>query len=305
MRFTITRKPKKTENKVTVGTYLGSSLGACLVIWITNTWWPEILAPFQTFGAPFWTVKGTVQEWFLAVWPMFVWGCGVTAVLQAVQNSRYKHSFERFLRFGRSDPTAGEILGVGTLLSLWAGIMEELAFRWLMYLSAIVGLVFMNWLWGTAFAYFILVFFGILLTALAANVSSRNNNIPAIVTGLACIAGIVALAVHGLDFNPVKWFYEVLWLPLADFTSFGKMHAILYQPYSWTLGAAVVSVNCLFRDGHKYQGWLGYINSWFLGLVFFWMMFTYGLVAAMAAHFLYNFLIYAVHAAERLLPRRR
>jgi len=298
MRFTITRRPRSKEK--TKGTsYIGASLGACLVIWIANTWWPEVLAPLKTFGAPFWTSKGTVTEWLTAVWPIFAWGCGVAFAVGLASNSRYEYSFKRFLR--PQEPSAGTILGVGTLISLWAGIMEELSFRWLMYLSGIVGLVFINWLWGTVFVYFILICLSIGLTLLVGSKTSRNNIIPAILTGVACIAGILALAAHGLYINPVKWLYGILFVPLADFTSMGKMHAILYQPQSWAFGAAVVSVNVLFRDGHKYQGWFGWINSWFIGLVFFWTMFTYGLVAAMAVHFTYDFLIFAVAAFMRLV----
>ena len=288
MRFTITLKNEGSN-------YLTNSLFACLVILIANGWWPEILAPFKTFGAPFWVLNGTWREWLGSVWPLFVWGCVVTLVLQLTRNS----GFGQFLR-PRGD-TAGEILSKGTLISLWAGIMEELTFRWLLYLGGIIALVVSNWLWGTAFVYVILTGLSIGLILWVNSLTKWDNVLPAILTGMACLAGIIALAVHGLYLDPVKWVFGALLVPLADFTSLGKMHTILYQPHSWAAGAAVVSVNALFRDGHKYQGWFGWVNSWFLGLVFFWVMFTYGLVAAMVVHFLYDFLIFATVALVRLL----
>ena len=78
------------------------------------------------------------------------------------------------------------------------------------------------------------------------------------------------------------------------------VHELLYPPGEWAVGAAVVSANIFFRDGHKYQGPFGVLNAWFIGLVMFWVMFTYGVWPAIICHFLYDFLIYATVAFMRL-----
>lgn len=50
------------------------------------------------------------------------------------------------------------------------------------------------------------------------------------------------------------------------------------------------------RNGHAYQGWFGTINSWFLGLYFFYIMLTHGLLAAIVVHFTYDFIIFTIRA---------
>ena len=69
---------------------------------------------------------------------------------------------------------------------------------------------------------------------------------------------------------------------------------MLFHPSSWAVGAAVISANAFFRDGHKYQGILGVLNSWFAGMFFFWMMFAHGLWAAMVVHFTYDVVVFTV-----------
>ncbi|HMO22056.1 MAG TPA: hypothetical protein PKC98_13950, partial [Candidatus Melainabacteria bacterium] len=67
----------------------------------------------------------------------------------------------------------------------------------------------------------------------------------------------------------------------------------------------LISANSRFRDGHKYQGFLGWVNSWFLGMVFFYMTLTYGLVAAIAVHFLYDMIIFLVIYIDMVIERAR
>lgn len=52
-----------------------------------------------------------------------------------------------------------------------------------------------------------------------------------------------------------------------------------------------MSASVSFRDQHEYLGWFGWINSWFMGMVFFWLLFNYGLFTAIAAHALYDMII--------------
>ena len=57
----------------------------------------------------------------------------------------------------------------------------------------------------------------------------------------------------------------------------------------WGIGAGMLAANAFFRDGHKYQGNFGMVNSWFIGMYMFHILFTYGLPECMFAHFAYNF----------------
>lgn len=299
------RRKDKSEDKNKGRNYITSSIFAILVLWIVTAVWPEVI-PFRVFGEPFWGARGTFGAWVSSVWWIFAWGVGVNLITGAIANAEANSSFtlEKFLR-RRREPDSAEILSIGTVVSLFAGVTEELAFRWLLYLSAIVTLVFMNWLWGTVFAFIFLGFLGIALTAAAAKASSRGNILPPILVGGFCGVGLILLIAHGGFLDPIKWIYDVLLVPLADFTTFHKLHEYLYAtnvhtPYAWAAGGAIVSANAFFRDGHKYQGPLGVVNSWFIGMVFFWVMFTYGVFPAMVVHFLYDFLIFATVAFMRL-----
>lgn len=293
--------PKKpVKSRKSERNYIISSIGAIFVIWATTAWWPE-LYPFGVFGQPFWGSRGTFIEWVGAIWPIFAWGIGINLLVGLARNmTDNPFSLERFLR-RKEEPDAIVILSGGTLVSLFAGVTEELAFRWLLYLSAISTLVFMNWLWGTVFAFIALAFLGLFLTA-AVGKSSRDP-FPAVMTGVLCLVGLIAFIIHGGFLSPMEWVYDVSLLPIADWASFGKMTHILYQPGGWAVGAAVVSANAFFRDGHKYQGLLGIVNSWYIGLVLFWVMFTYGVWPSMVVHFLYDFLIFATMAFMRLFRR--
>lgn len=116
--------------------------------------------------------------------------------------------------------------------------------------------------------------------------------------GLFFIAGMVMLhtlnfLVFGwLGFGVVDWMYSSILLPIADWTSLGYLHTYLFDTRTWLIGGSIVYANVFFRDAHFSYGWLSWVVSWFLGMYFFYVMFTCGLGAAMLAHFLYDFLIF-------------
>ena len=203
MSFRIRRKQTKDPDKKSKRNYIASNLVAILVIWITTSWWPD-LYPFSVFGQPFWQAREGMGDWVGAVWPIFAWGIGVNFLAGLHLNlTSNGFSLNRILRT-RQEPSAIQILSIGTVRSLMAGVLEELAFRWLLYLSAISTLVFINWLWGTAFAYISLGLMGLALTLAVAKASSRDNLIPAIVTGMVCTVGLVILLINGGFLHPVQ-----------------------------------------------------------------------------------------------------
>lgn len=93
-------------------------------------------------------------------------------------------------------------------------------------------------------------------------------------------------------FGIVEWIFIYIVRPVMNFISLGKIHWLLYHPAGWFVGLAAISVNQGFATGHvrEYKV-LGYLSSWFLGFVLFWIIFTYGIVTAIIIHFLYDFFI--------------
>lgn len=76
--------------------------------------------------------------------------------------------------------------------------------------------------------------------------------------------------------------------PATNFMSFDTMQDYLVNPENWTIGAGIVLSNAVFFFLHRQNGILNMINSWFMGLIFFFLLLTYGLIAAMAVHVVFN-----------------
>jgi hypothetical protein len=210
-----------------------------IIMWI----WPNVV-PFGFFE--FWSPKGTVTEWLTASWPIFAWAaCTTTIIAFATKNNWYTNAF------------AEDILKDGFVTSAKAGIGEEITFRWLFFLDAVVAVKISNFL-----------FFGF------------------------------------LGFGIPAWFQLHFTGPIADFVTHHSMHNLLFHPMGWAVGAAMLSTNAFFRDGHRYQGPLGLINSWVIGMFLFWLMFRYGLPAAILVHFTYDFIIYFIRFLDAAMERK-
>lgn len=224
--------------------YISEAFGAFILILIVKHFWPEVI-PFGTFE--FWKIKqGNVLDWLLMAWPLFAWGAGLTVLVRIFSRNSM-----------RENSKAEELFGLGFLSSLRAGVLEEVSFRWLIFMNAITGIKLTNWL-----------FFGWL--------------------GL------------GLP----EWFQLHLTGPIVNWTTFGYLHEYLTNPVAWAIGAAIISANAFFRDGHRYLGFVGWTNAWFVGLFFFWVTFHYGLIAAIVIHFTYDFLLDIVCYMDRVIERK-
>lgn len=206
------------------------------IMWL----WPSAV-PFGFFE--FWKIRGAVSDWFISAWPMFMWGAGVTIIILLITRS---------VRFYHRE--AGKIIVRGAIESIFAGVVEELTFRWLFFLSNIVLMKIGNF-----------IFFGF------------------------------------LGFGIAEWLHLNIFGPLANFTTLRKLEPYLFHETGWAVGAALLASNAFFRDGHRYQGILGVLNSWFLGMYLFWIMFNYGLIVAVLVHFLYDFLISAVESIDAII----
>jgi len=143
----------------------------------------------------------------------------------------------------------------GTFVSVRAGVLEELCFRYFFFLALAPLIVISDFILG----------------------------------GFAFEWGLLHII------------HYYIFAPIADFMTFGMLTQQIYGSHHWALGAALLSSNATFRDGHKYQGVLGWINSWFLGMVFFWIMFNYGLWAAIVVHFLYDMELFIISAFAKFV----
>lgn len=175
------------------------------------------------------------------------------------------------------------------------------------------------YLWGTS-----VTAFGLLLTGS----KGRANAVKVFIDGttrsiaagvleeisfrwLIFFSGIVMIPVFDwlflgfMGFHWIKWIYGVVLCPMANFFTLGYLEHYLLNGYGWAVAAAIICANGNFRDAHKYLGRLGYVNSWFLGMYFFWVLFTYGIVAAIIVHFLYDFFIFTVKSIAVACNRRR
>jgi hypothetical protein len=113
-------------------------------------------------------------------------------------------------------------------------------------------------------------------------------------TGFRCLfifIAIISIAVLDLiTLGFVMWFYQNITFPITDIVTLGLMHDYIYGlPALFMAGA--LSANAQFRDGHRYLGWFGSMNSWFVGLYLLFIMLTYGLAVAILAHIIYDLII--------------
>jgi len=227
--------------------YLTSAFLAIFTIAIVQWLWPGVI-PFGSFDA--WYVTGGLADWLGSAWWVLAWGVALQSLICIARWD------DRLMRTSYAEVTPGEILKAGTIISLWAGVVEEIAFRWLIFYAQIVWVKVVNFL--------VFGFLGL---------------------GLACL------------------FHVHIFGPIADFTTLGGLHGWLFHPAGWAVGAAMLATNAFFRDGHRYQGWFGMVDSWFFGMLMFWLMFSYGLPAAILIHFLYDFLVFAVAALFAAIRR--
>lgn len=106
------------------------------------------------------------------------------------------------------------------------------------------------------------------------------------------LAMVLIVAMNFLSFGLIMWINESIIFPLTDFVTLGMMHNIIYG-FPPLMMAGALDANVWFRNGHKYLGLVGIINSWFIGLYFLCVMFTQGLIVAIIVHALYDIVVFS------------
>lgn len=195
--------------------------------------WPNVI-PFRFFDM--WRTKGSLGHAIVMSWPLLVIGLGFNIV--KLIKTRNKPEINRKPEM---------ILEFGCLVSTFAGVFEEITFRWLLFYSEMIMFQFLN-----------LLFFQWIF-----------------------------------HWGLFSWIYS--WLtPMVNTITFGFLQPQLMNDIGWYVGAAIISSNWKFRDGHLYQGFWGSWHAWFGGMFFFYLAFNYGLLSAMIVHFLYDFYIFGL-----------
>jgi hypothetical protein len=185
------------------------------------------------------------------------------------------------------------------LVSLSAGFFEELGYRGVFIFFGMIAVLFANWAWFIIFWIFAAA---IIILVLAA----KDTVVFAKVILLAIAGGLIFLTVWlGFAANPVYWVFENIIFPIYNFLSFGCLNTLLFETYPLMLMAGAITANGWFRDGHKYQGPVGVINAQFFGVYMICVAFTYGLVYAIALHFLYDLVLFSSEHLVALVRNRK
>lgn len=247
-------------------------VGLCALLWLfVEHFWPDFFSPFE------WSRGVQISLAYSAAcfWPMFAW-----AAFMAVIN---------LFNLGPSMTTGTTDEGhlfYDTTTSLLAGLWEELGFRCVFILGAMISIVFSNFIWS-----WLLVIFAIVALGFTFSIMAKSEGNP-IIFIIGVMLAIGAMFVVYLTWNledPVYWIYKNIVFNILSFISLGYLDPILhYEGAPFLFIAGAVSTNAKFRDGHKYQGPIGVLNAWAVGFVLLYAMLYYGLLTAIIVHAIYD-----------------
>jgi hypothetical protein len=202
-------------------------------------------------------------------------------------------------RFVRERNIDSENIAFKGLVSLSAGFFEELGYRGVFIFFGMIAVWFANWAWFIVFWIFAA---GIILAALG----KEGIGIVGKLILLALAGGLIFLTVWlGFAANPIYWIFENIIFPIYNFLSLGYLSTLLFEKYPFILMAGAFTANGWFKDGHKYLGLVGVLNAQFFGVYMICVAFTYGLVYAIALHFLYDLVLFSSEHLVALVRNRK
>jgi hypothetical protein len=176
--------------------------------------------------------------------------------------------------------------------TLWAGLVDVwYIFAWAFLTSAIIAIVLV---WkrvsriGSAWAHF----------GSGMYTSVRAGVLEELIFRwlLVLAAPAILTLVNWITFGLAKWIHTHWLLPFANWVTFGILEPQLSNASNWVMAAAILYAAGAFRNGHAYLGLVGYINSWFIGMVMFYLVFNHGIITAIVAHFVYDAIIFGILA---------
>jgi hypothetical protein len=244
--------------------------GIGFLFWGILEWFiPNFFSPFKW---QYWSndIVGSIANFF----PLFIWAFVANTLILFFSSDSI-----RSREYSDEDH-----LILDSCISILAGVWEELNYRCVYILLAMITIVLFNYCWFI-FLYF-LIFIGIV--GLLAVLMGEGNGAGGLLIGI--IAVILLLATWNLG-GAASFFYSHIVFPILSWISFGSLDSILYYSDNGATPLfcmGIVSANASFRNGHKYQGPIGWVNSWVVGFVFAYAMLYHGLWVAIAIHALYD-----------------
>lgn len=218
-------------------------------------------------------------ESVMKFWPAFLIATSLAVVSSTLNNLPARLG----LRF--------KIFGTDLMTSTLAGVWEELGYRYIYICYAMISISLINWILGTVFGW---VFGVIVFIGGIALIADKK-----ILPGLGTLAVSIFLMWYVSSADILYWIYENVLMFIIHYTTFMQMDTIFYSGYDKLFLFGAIAANALFRDGHKYQGPLGIINSWYMGMVLLFATITYGLLTAIVVHVIYDILVSFVYAINR------
>lgn len=185
-----------------------------------------------------------------------------------------------------------ELLAKGMITSLLAGLWEEFGFRCVFVCTSMIAIWFSNELIAMLMTLpVLLVICGIggFLIYMSTTEGPVAGRFVCLCVGL--IIGVLGLYAGHWTFmhsNPMHWFYDYLIIPVVNFVTIGFFSDIFYGDHPRMIVYGMVAANAAFRDGHKYQGPIGYVNSWVVGFVMIYATLHHGIWTAIAIHVIYD-----------------
>lgn len=247
-----------------------AALAVGLIEWI----WPN----FFNYPYASWNVAGSD---IMRFWPLFLYSTLICGAVNLIAGNTL-----------RSSEMDEKMLSYGIFTGVLAGIWEEIGYRCVFICMAMISVMVSNWMLGTVFVLVIAAF-------LTISALQQFRDEEPLLGGIFAILAVAAVVLWTKFNDPVYWLMEHITFPILNFLSIGALAPILNGPDAlFVMGA--VAANAWFRDGHKYQGPVGYFNSWFVGFVLLYAAFTYGLLVAIVVHALYNI----VHSLTRYSFRK-
>lgn len=250
---------------------------AGLGVWLIEVFFPDF------FNYPYFTWSVAFAD-VVRFWPLFVWGA-VGAVIHAAQQEATRSDYELFT--------------LGAATSVMAGVWEEIGYRCIFICYAMIVILVMNWIFSTALFVAVVVALVVGVLYLIAEVESKSLQALGIIL---CAAGLWLAWMYVRNVEILIWLYEVL-IWIADWTTFKQLGSVFYGTHDHLFIIGAFAANLWFRDGHKYQGLIGWVNSWYAGLVLLYATLTFGLLTAIVIHALYDLIFDVTLLARRRLVR--
>eukprot|EP00294_Goniomonas_avonlea_P016472 CAMPEP_0114571968 /NCGR_PEP_ID=MMETSP0114-20121206/18026_1 /TAXON_ID=31324 /ORGANISM="Goniomonas sp, Strain m" /LENGTH=322 /DNA_ID=CAMNT_0001759117 /DNA_START=53 /DNA_END=1022 /DNA_ORIENTATION=- len=224
----------------------------------------------------------------LSFWPLLVWGTIAPHMLSGLARC-YKASIVQRHRSSSDERT----YALRMLVSVHAGVFEELSFRYIGIYSSMLGLYCTDWLQRKFF--WVLIIGGLLapFAILWSEFKRLKKELAVRKTYLCSVPVIWGATILAVVMMPPQSDFSLVFLLERGYRE--ATSAVTFHAFDDVIGAqsplpeifvfGALTSNATFRDGHKYQGALG-------GLIHGWQVFC-GLPTAMAVHVLYDVCVFS------------